>query len=273
MAMRGTQRQKTPKAGAKDSQVGLQGHRRPSVPLYLEVADLIRRQILEGKLAPGEQLATLATLTEELHISRVTARLAMNVLESEGLIERTSGRGTFVRPRDKLPYLTLHLEADLPSVFTMVEGELTSLMIKKAQLVDALPGSPESRGPFHRMKRVHSIEKRPYSIIEVFLRDDVYEVAPERFMRDLAAQVLRDLGVPIASVHQTLRLSSADLEEAELLRVPVNSPIFKVYRKFIDHDGQVFLAADIVYRGDFIVLDIEFKDHSGVPKKVVRSQR
>ena len=232
------------------------------MPLYLEVADLIRRQILDGKLAPDQQLPTLATLTEQLQISRVTARLAMNVLESEGLIERTSGRGTFVRPSEKLPYQVLHLEADLPSVFTMVEGELTSLMLQKAQLVETIPGSPESRGPFHRMKRVHSIEKRPYSIIEVFLRDDVYRLAPERFKHGLAAQVLRDLGVPVAGVNQTLRLSSADLEEAQLMKVPVNSPIFKVYRKFVDHDGQVFLAADIVYRGDFIVLDIEFKDNS-----------
>jgi len=58
-----------------------------------------RRRIerLIRALKPGSQLPTETNLASELYVSRTTIRNALKVLEQEGKIERTPGRGTIVR--------------------------------------------------------------------------------------------------------------------------------------------------------------------------------
>src|SRR3984893_9065064 len=48
-------------------------------------------------LKPGSQLPTESELASELYVSRTTIRNALKVLEQEGTIERTPGRGAIVR--------------------------------------------------------------------------------------------------------------------------------------------------------------------------------
>ena len=60
--------------------------------VYKELLGQIRR----GVLAPGEQLPGEAQLAVSLHVSRVTLRAALDLLEEEGLVERVDRKGTFV---------------------------------------------------------------------------------------------------------------------------------------------------------------------------------
>ncbi len=65
--------------------------------LYAQLLVRIRERILDGSLPPGAQLPTELELAQEYGISRGTVRQALSVLESEGLVDRTQRRGTFVR--------------------------------------------------------------------------------------------------------------------------------------------------------------------------------
>jgi GntR family transcriptional regulator len=70
--------------------------------------------------------------------------------------------------------------------------------------------------------------------------------------------VLVDLpNVVIASARQTLRISTADVEMAQLLLVPVNSPVAEVRRVFLSPDGTVLYLGQITYRGDFIQFEMQ----------------
>jgi DNA-binding FadR family transcriptional regulator len=62
------------------------------------VAAAIRQQIVDGELAAGEKLPDERTLAGTLGVARVTVRTALTLLQGEGLLERTQGRGTIVRP-------------------------------------------------------------------------------------------------------------------------------------------------------------------------------
>ena len=65
-------------------------------PLYLKLAEDLRSAVL----ARGDEdlrLPTEADLCRRHGVSRITVRKALDILTSEGLIERTPGRGTFVR--------------------------------------------------------------------------------------------------------------------------------------------------------------------------------
>jgi len=73
-------------------------------PIYRQVAEQIRRQILAGQLAEGEQLVSVRDLAGQLKVNPMTISKAYGLLEAEGLLERRRGVGLFiarVRPERK----------------------------------------------------------------------------------------------------------------------------------------------------------------------------
>lgn len=68
-----------------------------SLPLRLVVADMLRTQIVEGKLRPGAPIVE-AALAEQLNVSRAPVREAIQILEADGLIDNLPYKGKRVRP-------------------------------------------------------------------------------------------------------------------------------------------------------------------------------
>lgn len=66
-------------------------------PAYLQIADDLRRQILDGGLRAGDRLPTAAELMDDYGVSRIVVRNAVNVLGGEGLVRTQRGSGTYVR--------------------------------------------------------------------------------------------------------------------------------------------------------------------------------
>ena len=64
--------------------------------LYQQIIDGLKREISEGRLAPGTSLPSFRGLAEELLVSVITVKRAYEELEREGLIYRRQGLGTFV---------------------------------------------------------------------------------------------------------------------------------------------------------------------------------
>ena len=65
-------------------------------PIYRQVIDQIRQQIMAGQLSEGEQLITVRDLASELRVNPMTISKAYAMLEMEGLLERKRGIGLFV---------------------------------------------------------------------------------------------------------------------------------------------------------------------------------
>ena len=68
--------------------------------LHEQARQGIARLITERALTPGSKLPTESNLAGELYVSRTTIRNALNFLEQEGKIERTTGQGRIVRQPD-----------------------------------------------------------------------------------------------------------------------------------------------------------------------------
>lgn len=68
-----------------------------AVPVYVQVAAILRKGIKDGTYPPGRRLPSVTTLMQEYGIASVTARKALRVLVDEGLAESSPGIGTFVR--------------------------------------------------------------------------------------------------------------------------------------------------------------------------------
>jgi DNA-binding FadR family transcriptional regulator len=67
----------------------------PSTPSRLPdaVAATLRRRILSGELVPGDSLPTEGELVNQLGVSRETVRMALRLLDAEGLTATSQGRG------------------------------------------------------------------------------------------------------------------------------------------------------------------------------------
>ena len=67
------------------------------VTVWQQIADDLRADIQSGELAPGSRLPSGTELADIYQVATVTAVKAVKALETEGLVIRTQGRGTFVR--------------------------------------------------------------------------------------------------------------------------------------------------------------------------------
>ncbi|MFI2661259.1 GntR family transcriptional regulator [Micromonospora carbonacea] len=70
---------------------------RSHTPVYVQLADLLRRRIESGELTPGSALPSEARLTQEHGVGREAVRMAIALLRSEGLVVTVRGHGSYVR--------------------------------------------------------------------------------------------------------------------------------------------------------------------------------
>jgi GntR family transcriptional regulator len=77
---------------------GEQLRRSSSVPLYFQLAEILKERIEAGRWPAGERFPSERELSEEFEISRTVIRPALELLQSDGQLTRIKGRGTFVTP-------------------------------------------------------------------------------------------------------------------------------------------------------------------------------
>ena len=75
-------------------------HNTGDKPIYEQIADQIKEQIMTGALAAGDALPSMRLLAKELRISVITTKRAYEELEREGFLTTVPGKGCFVAPRD-----------------------------------------------------------------------------------------------------------------------------------------------------------------------------
>ena len=69
-------------------------------PIYQQIIDQIKAQIIEGKLTAGDALPSMRTLAAQLRISVITTKRAYEELERAGYIENFLGKGCFVKQQN-----------------------------------------------------------------------------------------------------------------------------------------------------------------------------
>lgn len=67
------------------------------VPIYEQIEEQIKSQIISGELVEGDALPSMRVLAKELKISIITTKRAYEELERDGFIESVTGRGSFVK--------------------------------------------------------------------------------------------------------------------------------------------------------------------------------
>ena len=65
-------------------------------PIYEQIVDQIKEQVMSGGLKPGDQVTSVRVLASELQIGALTVQKAYDILQKQGIIEGVVGKGTII---------------------------------------------------------------------------------------------------------------------------------------------------------------------------------
>lgn len=238
---------------------------RSAVPLYIQIASALRQRIENGSWRPGQKISTLEELEKEFEVARVTVRLAIELLEKEGLVHRQQGRGTFVADKVQAKHW-LRLETSWETLIAPIKSNVPKIM--KVANPPPAPALTEDDGrPAQDYVFLRSVQLKndmPYAVVNLHLERGVFERDPDAFLTHTALPVLANLqGIDIERAHQTLVIGTADPETASMLQVPLGAPTAECRCVVISRSGTAIYVADIVYRNDCIKLYIDLFGKSG----------
>ena len=107
------------------------------VPIYEQLMEQIKSDIIQSELKEGEALPSVRTLAGELRISALTVKKAYDKLEEEGFVTTVHAKGTYVSASDK----QLALEARQKAIeddFDKVIDRALSMGMKKEEISEVV---------------------------------------------------------------------------------------------------------------------------------------
>lgn len=222
----------------------------PSVAKYQWLKGILVDHI--DQLVPGDPVPSERQLADELDISRMTARRALNDLVAEGRIRRVPGRGSFVNePTITLPIQLTSFTNDMSQRgLTSGARTVSSELLPADDYLGGRLGVP--RGvPVLRIVRLRTADEKPVAIERVHLTADV---VPGLEGVDLADRslygVLADVyGIVFDGGQQTITARLAEDEDAERLGIPTGSAVLHLARTSTWR-GRLVEFTVSVYRGD-----------------------
>ena len=117
----------------------------------------------------------------------------------------------------------------------------------------------EARGSFIWFQRVHTRADEPYCLIDIHLREEVFERDAERFMTVPIILVLAERHPElIAAVRQRVTFSNADEVSARALGIALGAPVVEILRTLVDPDGGVIAHTYARYPGEYVRIDFAF---------------
>src|SRR5262249_38518080 len=108
-----------------------QAYDRSRVPLYIQVASIMRQRIEGRTWLPGQKIPTLEQLEKEFQVARVTVRQAVEIMRKEDRLEGYQGRGTFVSARTQEKYW-LELATPWQSLVDSLKDNVAKMIVPVA---------------------------------------------------------------------------------------------------------------------------------------------
>lgn len=139
------------------------------LPIYLQISELLTRQIRAGFWRQGERLPTEADLSQSLNVAVGTLRKSLALLEEQGVLERIQGSGTYVRGGNSVKgiydlfRLELHDGPGLPTA--------SILSVDKVARPASVPALEAQGAPAKawRVRRLRLLNQKPAAIEEIWL--------------------------------------------------------------------------------------------------------
>ncbi|ERS00501.1 MAG: GntR family transcriptional regulator [Pseudomonadota bacterium] len=223
------------------------------LPLYVQIRDRLRRDILDGTYQVHERLPSENEMMGVFGVSRITIRQALRDLHNEGLVFSAQGKGTFVsKPKavQNVQRLEGFGEAMAAQGYEASARVLSIQQLKAPKAVvaalDLQPGEDTIE-----VKRVRYLNRSPVCIENSYFPMDI---GRRMFGLDLSGDIFPMLenlfGIPLGGADISLDAIMADDEAQQFLNLKTGEAILRVERLTHNRDGRPIDFEYLCYRGD-----------------------
>ncbi len=213
-------------------------------PEYRRIYHALRKSIEAGEYPVGSRLPTEPQLEKLFGVSRTTIRHAIALLASESIVQTKQGSGTVVKhthPHTEAEKVRFH---GVPAITERIYGknreENAHMLLKQShvetapvygEIAEALELAPGQAA--YRVHRVHSFKDvEPFSYKVNYLRMDMFP-GLEKYdgkVRNLYGILEAEYGKTFVEGDETVTAVAADFLDAQVLNVPVGSPLVQLTR-------------------------------------------
>lgn len=230
-------------------------------PRFLQIADDIRDKIANNALKVHDILPSERILSEQHNVSRMTARRAMEALETEGLVYSADRRGRFVSPA--------RLKYNVSNMVSFVSNAQTHDVDLKIELIDAIETTADTRMAA-LLEQPEGCEITQYTRLfhtgahPIFIETE-YLISgrfPGFLKHDLCQSTTRILGesydTSAATGDIVIRMRGVHADEAHLLGIATSHTVIELEQMIRDEAGVPFCFGRQVWRGEMA----EFSAHA-----------
>ncbi len=232
-----------------------------ALPLYLQIASELRRNIEESVFKVGDRLPTESELSERFGVNRHTLRRAVEVLRQEGVVVVERGRGTFVMaapiavPIGKRVRFNQALKAQslTPTweVLRIVELNADARLSKRLEI--------ETGAPIVLFERLSLVDDIPISISSSHFPGQRFPGLAKHCETYRSISQMLQIEYGCDHIRRRTRLSArlAHAPDARLLKMPTTGSVLLSESINVDQEGVVIEYGVTRFRGDRMELVME----------------
>lgn len=232
-----------------------------SRPRFLQIADEIRGQIATDALKEHDILPSERSLSEQFDVSRMTARRALEALETEGLVYSADRRGRFVSPQ--------RLKYDVSQMVSFVSTARANNVDLKIDIIATAQAAADSRlagflelrqgSPITEYTRLFHTGDHPTFIETEYLNAARFPDFLQHDLHQSTTQILEDqYGTSASTGDIVIRMRGVRADEAQLLSISASHTVIELEQVIRDADGVPFCFGRQVWRGEIA----EFSAHA-----------
>ena len=214
-----------------------------------------RERVLDmiENLRVGDAIPSERQLSQDLGVSRLTIRAALDELAREGHLVRRRGSGTFVSEPKIAQELTMSSFTDDIRARGMTPGSRTlelRVVAAGARLGRVLHVSPSE--PVVVVKRLRLADRDSMAIETLHVRESLIPGLTKDDLENgsFYALLRNRYGIEIVGGQQTIEPTVTNEEESQAMGVPLHSPAFLFERITRSENGEIVEFVSSIYRGD-----------------------
>jgi len=223
---------------------------------YSQIAQYLRTLVAAG--SPGDRLPSDAELCERFGVSRMTARQAVGLLLSEGLLYRRRGQGTFVaaRPVQRLLGSPLSFTENMRrrgrrATSRILRAEVTSPSAEDVKALDLDEGERVLV-----LERLRLADNTPMAIERAVLAPDLAPVLDVNLETTSLHQAMEGIGRVPTRAHAQVTARAAAADERKLLNLPTEDALLCERRVITDQDGKPLEHTETRYAAKRYVFEV-----------------
>jgi len=213
------------------------------LPLYAQVKTLLVKRIGAGSWKPGQMLPSEYELAAEYNVSQGTVRKALNALETDRMIVRRQGVGTFVarHSRDQALYQFFRIVG--PDDARLIpKSVVLSQRIQRATREQASDLGIDPSAMLHAITRIRSLNGKPAVFERIYVPVDVMpDLSVESHVEmdeEMYVIYQERFGISIVRAIERLTAVAATVDEAKRLGLKAGTPLLEVHRVATDVGGR-----------------------------------